>query len=218
MEMNMETDGSLAAEETALAAPSDLHLRVPYYCEENIWRLAYRKKHECPGDRFWVVFISNSIKNIPMFEQKASSDPSTSVCWDYHVILLTVRSEELGGAVLVFDIDSNLPYPCPLSGYIQRSFPYEWPLPFSPLFRVVEADLYLQHFSSDRMHMYNQEKGTWNAAPPDYSPIQSGQASSASNLEHYLNFVDRPTFTEIDANAFGTILTKQQFVEAAFTR
>uniref|UniRef100_A0A7S2YJG8 Protein N-terminal glutamine amidohydrolase n=1 Tax=Entomoneis paludosa TaxID=265537 RepID=A0A7S2YJG8_9STRA len=207
-------DYSLTAPDTALAAPSDHGLRVPYYCEENVWRLAYRKKHEFPGDRFWVVFISNTIKNVPMFHQKASDDPSKSVSWDYHVILLAAHASQPG--VCVYDVDSRLSYPCPLAEYMQQSFPYEWPMPFAPLFRVVEADIYLQCFASDRMHMYNREKGTWNAPPPNYAPIQSGQASSTSNLEHYLNFVERPNFHEVDMNAFGTILTKQQLAAAAF--
>ena len=63
MEDEEETSISImTAEESALNAPSDEALRVPYYCEENVWRLLYRKKHECPDDRFWVVFISNTIK------------------------------------------------------------------------------------------------------------------------------------------------------------
>lgn len=48
----------LSAEESALEAPNDQALRVPYYCEENVWRLAVRKRTQQPTDRFWVVFIS----------------------------------------------------------------------------------------------------------------------------------------------------------------
>mmetsp|Transcript_13982 Transcript_13982/g.38664 ORF Transcript_13982/g.38664 Transcript_13982/m.38664 type:complete len:92 (-) Transcript_13982:87-362(-) len=89
-------------------------------------------------------------------------------------------------------------------------------MPLAPFFRVVDADIFLQNFASDRMHMYNREKGTWNAPPPSYAPIQSGQANTTSNLKHYLNFVDRPNFQEINMDAFGTILTKQQLATATF--
>lgn len=264
-------NGTLSAEETALAALSDHELRVPCYCEENVWRLAYRKKHHdsagssrngSGGDedhRWWVVFISNAIKSVPMFHQLASADPSKSVCWDYHVILLQAQPQHEesptmtmsnsyddrhpnhpASRLVVYDLDSSLPYPCLLSDYLRFSFPFQASLPFSPLFRVVEADLYLQYFCSNRMHMFNAIAGTWKAPPPHYAPIQgaggsgsgrhySGRSSStstttttmtsyASNLHHYLNFVDRPVFTEIleeNSNAFGTILTLAQLMQHA---
>ena len=168
-----------------------------------------------------------------MFQQKASAGPNTSVSWDYHVILLTARSHQ-DSVCWVYDIDSHLPYPSPLSDYLQHSFPYEWPMPVAPLFRVVDGDLFLQHFSSDRRHMYNADKNTWNAPPPSYAPIQSGNGTNGNhnnnhpnnedatttfhNLDHYLNFVERPTFTEImmDPQALGSILTKQQLAMAPF--
>ncbi|KAL7579317.1 hypothetical protein ACA910_013996 [Epithemia clementina (nom. ined.)] len=213
---------SATAEETALAATSDHELRVPCYCEENVWRLAYRKMHQDDqeGNRYWVVFISNAIKNVPMFQQRANSDPNKSVCWDYHVILLSLAPHDQSRSLLVYDVDSYLPYPCPLTEYLSHSFPYDSNLPISPLFRVVEADLFLQHFGSDRRHMYNPSNGTWKAAPPSYAPILS---LGNHNLDYYLNFVQRPVFTEImedqqdqQRRAFGTIFTLAQLRNANF--
>lgn len=57
-------DHALSAEQSALEAQSDKDLRVPYYCEENIWRLGVRKRVHQPGDRYYAVFISNTIKNV----------------------------------------------------------------------------------------------------------------------------------------------------------
>jgi hypothetical protein len=37
---------SAAAAKSAIEASSDKSLRVPCYCEENVWRLAYRKIHQ----------------------------------------------------------------------------------------------------------------------------------------------------------------------------
>ena len=240
------TTTTTTAEETALAAPSDHDLRVPYYCEENVWRLTYRKKHtgDCQeAERLWVVFISNTLKSVPMFHQRASPDPNQSVCWDYHVISLAQQggvggirgdpnnnSNSTPGNVWVYDMDSSLPYPCSLYDYLRFSFPYDWPPPLGPLFRVVDADLYLQYFSSDRMHMYNQKLQNWKAPPPTYASIQAGGCHSHSNLDQYLNFVDRPVFTELvpmddtgtgaasstASRAFGTIWSLSQFREGRF--
>lgn len=243
------------AEETALQCASDHDLRVAYYCEENVWRLAYRMRHHLHGNhhhyspdedtRFWVVFISNVIKSVPFFHQRTSQDPNKSVCWDYHVILIgnTTSSanmqhhhhdeddDNIGETtMMVYDIDSRLPYPCPLHQYLQQSFPYEWPEPYNPMFRVIPADRFLSHFSSDRSHMINRQTGEWNAPPPPYAPITGGHGDDAAivavgnnnnnnnNLQHYLNFVGRPHRTEIDEEALGQILNKQQLAAAEFAR
>jgi protein N-terminal glutamine amidohydrolase len=239
----------MMAAESALQCASDHDLRVAYYCEENVWRLAYRKRHhqlyhDSAEDRFWVVFISNAIKNVPMFQQRASQDPRKSVCWDYHVILIGIRSSSSsassaaatqhqhhdtgedgstgeGSMMMVYDIDSRIvPYPCPLQQYLQHSFPYEWPEPYNPMFRVIPADRFLSHFSSDRSHMINSQTGEWNAPPPPYTPIVGSSASNSgnNNLQHYLNFVGRPQRMEMEEDALGQIWSKQQFAATEFAR
>jgi hypothetical protein len=95
---------------------SDHDLRVACYCEENIWRIAYRKLHyqtqhelrlaesnehnnnnntnRTTTAKYVVAFISNQRKCVPMLHQRASSSPSKiPCCWDYHVILLGVHSQ-----------------------------------------------------------------------------------------------------------------------------
>jgi hypothetical protein len=185
------------AAETALQADCDQDVRVPYYCEENVWRLAYRKTHQEPEHRYFVAFISNSIKYVPMFQQRASSDVDSPCCWDYHVILLSVTCPE--NNVLVWDFDSRLPYPCPLSDYLEESFPYDYDEPYAPLFRLSPASSFLKNFSSDRMHMYDIKTQTWNAPPPHYDCILSGP----SNLKSYLDFKQRSSPPTADDLKYG---------------
>ena len=89
-----------SAEWSAVAGLSEQRLRVPYYCEENVWRLAYRrslssKHNKHPDSMDYVVFISNPIKQTPFYHQKAAmeheSDRDKVVVWDYHVILVHVH-------------------------------------------------------------------------------------------------------------------------------
>lgn len=175
---------------TALQAATDHDLRVACFCEENVWRLTYRRMQQQPEDRYFVVFISNSIKNVPMFHQRASSDPQQACCWDYHVILLSARGSQ---DVVVYDIDSVLPYPSPLENYLAESFPYEWPYPFAPLFRLIPALAFLQHFASDRMHMFNAQTQQWNATPPTYDCINIRGGTTPSNMQAYLDFKEHHT-------------------------
>jgi hypothetical protein len=134
--MSDETFSSTEAARTALAAPDDQSLRVACYCEENVWRLAYRKL--CQKDRsqyqYYVVFISNPRKLVPMYHQVA--DPSRACCWDYHCILQRVDND---GAVAVLDMDSCLPYACYLDEYLRCTFAKELLLdsnhPYAPRFR-----------------------------------------------------------------------------------
>lgn len=194
--MDVET---LTAEQSAMEAPTDESLRVPYYCEENVWRLAVRKQQQQPTDRFWAVFISNTIKNVPMFQQKAAVSGDVSCCWDYHVILLCHRAGE--GTFSVYDIDSLLPYPCPLDEYLAHSFPYEWPIPFGPMFRVVPVDFFLGNFASDRSHMI--KNGKWQAPPPPYAPI-----GNSNNLQEYLRFDEKSMRNMKDNSVYGKIFSK----------
>lgn len=159
-----EAQGSAAA--TALEAPSDQSLRVPCYCEENVWRLAFRKLPVSNKDgsqnvvqeengrshQYHVVFVSNPHKCVPMFQQLAAKDPEAPCFWDYHVILFctstTIKAtppldkevsseyDELTTTV-VYDMDSYLPYPCPLQQYLKDSFAKEtkFPKEYDPRFR-----------------------------------------------------------------------------------
>jgi hypothetical protein len=143
-----------------------------------VYRLCHKKIHEQPQSKWFAVFVSNSIQSLPMFYQRASGDSDKACCWDYHVILLMIDNDN----IQVYDLDSTLPYPCPLQVYLSCSFPSVLPPPFTALFRLVPAERYLEHFSSDRMHMFCNH--TWNASPPPYDCILNGP----NNLHEYRNF------------------------------
>jgi protein N-terminal glutamine amidohydrolase len=223
-----------SARRTALSSASEQELRVPYYCEENVWRLAYRLLHGntkgySPVDRentsYWVVFISNERKCCPMLQQLASEDPETKPClWDYHVILLettkVIRRGKTVEETKVLDVDSTLPFPVSLQDYVNSTFikfsNEEANRKYSPLFRVVRADTFLMHFYSDRSHM-KKEDGTWIAPPPSYDCIMTADAKlnpkgQTSNLDGYT----RMTGTKRDSdrsNIFGELLTIEQMQE-----
>lgn len=108
-----------SASSTALVG-TDQSLRVPCFCEENVWRLAYRKIRD-ESQEFYVTFVTNPEKCVPMFHQLASDDPMKPCYWDYHVILLGVSKKS--GKTQVFDIDSHLIYPCDLKDYLLQVFP-----------------------------------------------------------------------------------------------
>jgi hypothetical protein len=196
--------------------PSERTLRVPCYCEENIWRLAYRRTctHSEAEIQYNVVFISNKAKCCPMFYQKASKCFSSPCFWDYHVVLLATSEtfpsvENTGPSIVVgetgrkkettyvLDLDSNLPYPCPLSLYLKETFDYsrfehsEMPIP--PSFRIIPAKAYLKYFFCDRMHMFDRDKQIWSSPPPPYECIMNGKletdstTSNLSNLDKYIN-------------------------------
>ncbi|KAG7372331.1 glutamine amidase [Nitzschia inconspicua] len=177
-----------SAAQSALDAPTDVSLRVPCYCEENVWRLAFRKLYQQQYDtalsnlQFFVVFVSNPKACVPMFHQLASTNRNKPIFWDYHVILVstgTVRNDGDDTArpsSLVWDMDSHLSCPCPFQEYIDAVFwdYHKWPHEYTPHFRVVDAMSFLRHFSSDRSHML-QSDGTWNATPPPYDCILQQQ-------------------------------------------
>ncbi len=103
----------------------------------------------------------------------------------------------------VLDVDTWLPYPCPLGIYLDGSFPHAnnpgVDPTLLPLFRLVPAASYLKHFYSDRMHMF--KGGKWLATPPHYELIMNGlefskingkdgiegKTGRVSNLEMYIS-------------------------------
>jgi len=152
------------AAQSALSCPSERELRVPCYCEENVWRLAYRRLYQkasitsssstngaisSPEERneltsqaqldttstrmdYYVVFVSNEEKCCPMFCQLANCDPNEPCFWDYHVFLLgtpvatrnghTASNKQETNNNVVIDMDSHLPFPCPVAEYLSNAF------------------------------------------------------------------------------------------------
>ena len=93
---------SPTAETTAVQSLSDRDLRVPCYCEENAWRVAYlhlcgpdSMRNNTEWDDYHVVFVSNEGRCCPFYRQRAlPNNPREYVCWDYHVFVIRSRVDE----------------------------------------------------------------------------------------------------------------------------
>ena len=190
------------AAKSALRCSSDHAARVPCYCEENVWRVAYRHLHRgeklnvdgSGRQRYYAVFVSNPTRCCPMWSQRAVDDPNDPIFWDYHVIL--IGRYDSTGETLVYDIDTNISlYPCPIGKYLCETFREECihrdhQEQLAPRFRVIRAQLYLKHFCSDRLHMFDKDTGKWNATPPTYECIKRKKDPCRSNLDYYIDMVD----------------------------
>ncbi|RUS73629.1 hypothetical protein EGW08_018602 [Elysia chlorotica] len=155
------------------------------YCEENVWKLAAHVKEKCSlreSSKCYCVFISNKSKKIPLWQQRASRDADRLVVWDYHVIFVYHESKES----LVFDLDTELSFPCTLKEYANACIGDERTLKeeYRRMFRVVPVEEFLNTFASDRSHMIN-EKGEWLAPPPSYPPISC--RNSSNNIEEFIS-------------------------------
>ncbi|MCA9523527.1 MAG: hypothetical protein KC609_21275 [Myxococcales bacterium] len=133
----------------------------PYYCEENVWHL--NREPELALLRRVVLVLTNAQRALAIWNQRIATVPGGVVLWDYHVILAVAA--DLGWSI--FDLDSRLPCPCPLSAYLDGSFA---PLPripreFHPRIRIVDSARYERDFASDRSHMQGP-RGYRKPAPP----------------------------------------------------
>ena len=105
---------------------------------------------------------------MPLWRQRAGRDEEKLVIWDYHVILIYKPDERC----LVFDLDSDLPFPTYFHKYVTETFRTDAILnpEYHRFFRVVPAPLFLQTFASDRRHMKKPD-GSWMKPPPPYPCI-----------------------------------------------
>ncbi|XP_031988622.1 protein N-terminal glutamine amidohydrolase isoform X3 [Corvus cornix cornix] len=137
------------------------------YCEENVWKLCdyIRSQDRYPLEEFYAVFISNDRR------------------MDYHVILLHVSSGEQN---FIYDLDTVLPFPCPFDVYSVEAFRSDDSLrpEFHRNIRMIQADLYLKTFASDRSHM-KDVNGKWQKPPPPYPCIET--ADSKMNLDDFIS-------------------------------
>ncbi|KAB2066003.1 hypothetical protein ES319_A09G129900v1 [Gossypium barbadense] len=173
---------------------ASLFNHTPFYCEENVYflckKLCSSQIADAQGSDLFVVFISNDNKQIPLWHQKASHRADGVILWDYHVIC--VQRKKDGGTHLVWDLDSSLPFPCPLAAMCQKLSGHH----FSSFrsFRVY-APLFLRHFASDRRHMKDSE-GNWTAQPPPYEPIVA-EDGSVHNLNEYMEIRAADVLTDL---------------------
>ncbi|KAK5803865.1 hypothetical protein PVK06_031514 [Gossypium arboreum] len=126
-----------------------------------------------------------------------------------------------GGTHLVWDLDSSLPFPCPLATYVSETIRPSFQLfsEFQRFFRVVYAPLFLRHFASDRRHMKDSE-GNWTAQPPPYEPIVA-EDGSVHNLNEYMEIRAADVLTdlppELTSAVFVVSPTMASLVSSPFT-
>ena len=136
----------------------------PFYCEENVWRLL--RRNELAGQPAWAVIASSLAGRLLALRQKAGRRADGFVCWDYHVFAVI----EEAGARLALDLDTDLPFPCPLANYVEDSFPPMRETPTQPRFRVITATDYVAQLATDRSHMRRPDGGYIMPPPPWTAP------------------------------------------------
>ncbi|XP_065222120.1 protein N-terminal glutamine amidohydrolase isoform X2 [Planococcus citri] len=143
-------------------------ISVDSFSEENVWQLCKQLvKQEKSGNECYCVFISNSKRAIHLWKQKCATEKNF-VIWDYHVI--TVYGNRKHG-YHVLDLDTRLSFPVPFKQYASEALKSEETImpDYKRFFRVITAQEYLKHFSSDRRHM--KVGDSWQKPPPNYAPI-----------------------------------------------
>ena len=86
---------------------------------------------------------------------------------------------------LAFDLDSDLPFPCALGGYLAETFPAGVQRAFAPRFRLIGGDDYADNLVSDRSHMRRPD-GSWMAPPPSW-PAPGSESGKPGNLMEWVD-------------------------------
>ena len=180
------------------------------YCEENVWKMCEKVRDRTGANRLasssdellsrcHVAFISNPGKTVPLWWQKASSDPANQpVVWDYHVILIfdgrgkaSSASSTSSSSSWVYDLDTCLPFPSDFRQYFDRTFGNddEMKTKYKRFFRVIPAAEYLRHFASDRRHMIRTD-GSWNMPPPEYPAIVAADGV-VNNIDKFIDVTQK---------------------------
>lgn len=185
---------------------------TPCFCEENVWKLCEHINNSDEGAlaRTFVAFVSNKKQVVPLWRQKAGKGDEKLVIWDYHAVLLHRQAAD--NRCLVFDLDSDLPFPTYFHKYVTETFRTDAILnaEYHRFFRVLPAALYLQRFASDRRHMKSRQEGgqEWLKQPPSHPPIRT--ADCEHNLEQFVSM------EEEDDGGFGEVISLKDFVQRFF--
>ena len=125
-----------------------------------------------------VLFIINKSKTIALFNQ-ARSINQQAVIWDYHVIL----TAQVDIDTVVFDFDSLCDFPVDIRTYFTKTFPASNILPetVKPQIKAINAEYYLQHFFSNRLHMQGLIE---SHQYPAYDVIKPSVTSNILSLEN----------------------------------
>ncbi|XP_030766309.1 protein N-terminal glutamine amidohydrolase [Sitophilus oryzae] len=176
---------------------------VSCYCEENVYKLVEEvtKVHPNELNKCFVVFISNQSRTVPLWRQRAGKNEDHLVIWDYHVLFLYHPEPD---KCLVYDLDSELPFPTYVHKYVTETFRTDHILKpdYFRYFRVIDGSEFIKHFASDRRHM-KRPNGTWIKPPPNYPAICT--PGSIHNLEDYIQMDG--------AKGPGVVLNLTQFVQ-----
>ncbi|KAM7538050.1 hypothetical protein Aperf_G00000069315 [Anoplocephala perfoliata] len=193
--------------------PPDQCVYTSQYCEENVYKFIEHVKRADPSIEVYVVFISNHSKKVALFFQKSGYSPDGVVVWDYHVI--AVLRPQSKSRFQVYDLDTTLEFPCDMSRYwalaIRSNSSFKDS--YKRFFRVVDGDMFLRHFASDRSHM--RTSSGWIAPPPNYEAIAT--SDSVHSLPQYMDFppssdcLDSFSKDQLTSLPFGVVATENAF-------
>lgn len=149
----------------------------------------------------FVIFLTSKSRRTHIWCQKHGG-VGVPCIWDYHVVLMAT----IPGGSLVYDFDSTLTFPVPVDIYLTEALktPFEMNNDDYPIFRVIPAEFFMEHFASDRSHM-RCGIDDWLVPPPSWPPIIGRAATSANNLQEYID-VERS-----DNATRGVLFDKQEF-------
>ncbi|KAL5490419.1 hypothetical protein ACEPAI_5252 [Sanghuangporus weigelae] len=127
-----------------------------------------------------------------------------------------------GPSTWIYDLDTRLDVPCRWEEYVRRTFPYStpeaaevgWAIPetYWSLFRIVEGGDFLEHFASDRSHMFvpGSDPPRYQSPEPTYPPIV-GTKATALGLTN--NLMSHFICMDVENREIGRVLTLQQAKE-----
>ncbi|BBH07327.1 Protein N-terminal glutamine amidohydrolase [Prunus dulcis] len=121
------------------------------------------------------VCCGAKLKNVedPIVASEGQQPSRWDCSLDYHVICVQRKGRgDSPSPHLVWDLDSSLPFPCPLAHYVSETIRPDFQTfsEFQRYFRIVHAPLFLRCFASDRRHM-KDSVGNWLHQPPSTSPL-----------------------------------------------
>ncbi|VDO00218.1 unnamed protein product [Rodentolepis nana] len=197
----------------SLQISRDQCVYTSHYCEENVYKLIELIKRNYSSTEIYAVFISNHSKKVPLFYQKCGRSPDGVAVWDYHVIVILRFNGDV--KFHICDLDTTLDFPCDASAY--------WSLAIRPnsfyrgeyhrFFRIIDGEMYLRYFASDRSHMRTSDG--WMAPPPSYDAISTSE--STHNLPQYMDFPPPSDCSvsllkqQLDSAPFGVVTTESVF-------